>query len=518
MRDLELGVAIIGGGLAGSLLARQLHRQLPSLRVGVFEQETEPSAKVGEATVEISANHLLRRHGLSSYLYERQLPKNGLRYFFDSEGRDAGLHEMSEIGSQALPFHPAFQLDRATLEADLLEMNRSEGVSVWLGSRVEDIQVGSGGELHRLQVSDAKGARSVSARWLVDASGRSGVLARRLSLRTPEAQHAIGSSWARFENVADIDSLGPESFRRRIRYSARRLSTLHFWYSGYWVWFIPLRGGLTSVGLSGALVRERKALRTQEGLTAFLMEHAGLSQLLAEAKPVDHDAYARIAYGTERFFHRDRWALSGESASAADPLYSPGGDFIALENDYICDLVARDLADDPEFEERLELCEGFMQFRHEATMRLYRGLYGLGGSYELARVKWDFDIGCYYNLWLDAYMRDQHLDKRYLKEQLRLQGFVLEALAGFSALFQRVEAHLREQGVYHRGNLGETRYGLGALHFAEEIGSERSRRRGLEVLNEIFNAVRAECLRLLGETPDEAALPLTSFLSGRAFH
>jgi hypothetical protein len=32
-------------------LARQLRRQLPSLRIGVFEQETESSAKVGEATV-----------------------------------------------------------------------------------------------------------------------------------------------------------------------------------------------------------------------------------------------------------------------------------------------------------------------------------------------------------------------------------------------------------------------------------------------------------------------------------
>ena len=232
MSDLDLEVAIVGGGLAGSLLARQLRRQLPALRVAVFEQETERAFKVGEATVELSANHLLRRHGLSSYLYERQLPKNGLRYFFDSEAHDAPLHEMSEIGSQGLPFHPAFQLDRARLETDLQAMNRSEGVGVWLGSRVEDIELGSGGERHRLRVCDANGCRSVSARWLVDASGRTGLLARRLSLRTRETEHEIGSTWARFENVADIDSLGPESFRRRIRYSARRLSTLHFWYSG----------------------------------------------------------------------------------------------------------------------------------------------------------------------------------------------------------------------------------------------------------------------------------------------
>ena len=32
------------------------------------------------------------------------------------------------------------------------------------------------------------------------------------------------------------------------------------------------------------------------------------------------------------------------------------------------------------------------------TLLLYTGLYETLGSYELACAKWDFDIGCYYNL------------------------------------------------------------------------------------------------------------------------
>ena len=56
--DAELGldVAIIGGGLAGNLLARQLLRTRPELSVGLFERETGTSYKVGEASVEITAN------------------------------------------------------------------------------------------------------------------------------------------------------------------------------------------------------------------------------------------------------------------------------------------------------------------------------------------------------------------------------------------------------------------------------------------------------------------------------
>ncbi|HYB13718.1 MAG TPA: tryptophan 7-halogenase, partial [Myxococcota bacterium] len=95
----KLDVAILGGGLAGSLLARQLQRTVPELKIGLFEKSTERSYKVGESTVEIASTYLTRRLGLSHYLYHEHLPKNGLRYFFDGPGRDAALSEMSEVGT-----------------------------------------------------------------------------------------------------------------------------------------------------------------------------------------------------------------------------------------------------------------------------------------------------------------------------------------------------------------------------------------------------------------------------------
>ena len=246
-----------------------------------------------------------------------------------------------------------------------------------------------------------------------------------------------GSVWGRFEGVTDIDSLGPESFRARVRHTPRRLSTIHFWYPGYWIWFIALRGGVTSIGVTGHGVAEDRELRTLEGFRSFLDRHAAVAGLLEEAKGVDVGSFTQIAYGTRRFFHPDRWALVGEAATAADPLYSPGSDFIALECDMLTDLICRDFAGerDDELSERFDLYERFMQFRHEAAMRLYRGLYGASGSYELACLKWDFDIGLYYNLWASSYLRDQHLDAEYLRAQLRLKPFVLQAIEKFAALF-----------------------------------------------------------------------------------
>jgi len=515
-----LDVAIIGGGLAGSLLARQLRINLPDLRIGLFERSTTRSSKVGEATVEIAANYLVRKLQLSTYLYERQLPKNGLRYFFDTPDRDSPLEHMSEVGSVSLPFHPAFQLDRASLEDDLLRMNQRDGVQVRTGARVRSIQLGHDGAPHQLAWEDESGSERGSARWIVDASGRQGLLSRQLGLRVEKHEHRLGSVWGRFENVADIDAMGPPEFRERIRHTARRLSTIHFMYRGYWVWFIPLRGGLVSVGVTGERVARDRSLRTTDGFRCFLDEHRAIATLLRDAKLVDLGSLARIAYGTRRFFHTDRWGLTGEAATAADPLYSPGSDFIALENDFLTDLIARDAAGEAHasLAARADLYDGFMQFRHEATMLLYTDLYDTLGSFELACAKWDFDLGFYYNLWTSSYMRDQHLDEEYLAAQLRLRPFVLQGLRNFADLFRRVERSLLARGDYNRRNTGQFYHGLTHIDFAEAVGTDRSEAEVMATTLDLFNRVRSQAAVLLGEAATADAvepLPMKSFLGRR---
>ncbi len=514
---MKLDVAIVGGGMAGGLLARQLVRTLPELRVGVFERATEPSYKVGESMVEIGSHYLIRRLGLSRYLYEHHLPKNGLRYFFDDAERGLDLPGMSEIGTVNLPFHPAFQVDRARLDADLRDLNAEAGVRIRTGARVAAVEPGAGGEAHRLVVETAAGRERWESRWLVDASGRAGLLARQLGWRRRDDPHQVRAVWGRFEGVADVDDWRDDAFAARVRHTSRGLSTIHFCYPGYWIWLIPLRGGVTSIGFVGEPPLDPASMRTAEGFRAFLEGHRAVASLLTRAKAVDVAHLKNLAYGTRHYLHADRLAAVGEAASFADPLYSPGADFIALENDFVTDLVARDLGGDDEAAriERTRLYDRFLGFRHESAMRLYRGLYGGLGSYEWMRLKWDFDIGCYYNLWVSPYMQDQYLDPRFLRQQLRQEKFVLQALSNFAALFRSLEAHLRAEGSYHRSNAGRFTHGLENIDFVEEVGRPRSRREVLAKTAEIFAGVRARVRALLGRPPESGTPPLWSFMVER---
>jgi hypothetical protein len=159
-----------------------------------------------------------------------------------------------------------------------------------------------------------------------------------------------------------------------------------------------------------------------------------------------------------------------------------------------------------------------MQFRQEATLNLYRGQYPTFGSFELTRMKWDLDIGSYFNLWVTAYMQDQHLDRTWLRSQLRMRPLVLQALVTFGDLFREIAEVLRDEGRFYSKNLGEFSYGLERIDFVPEVGLPRSRRRVLEKQTEIFNAVRRSAAELLGRPGDPGripSLPLSAFVGNQ---
>lgn len=502
--EKKLDVAIMGGGLAGNLFARQLKMHKPELEVVIFERDVERGYKVGESTVEIAANYLIRKQKLSRYLYMRQLPKNSLRFFFMDEARRADLTELSEIGVDRLAPLPSFQLDRSTLEADLIEMNRAMGIEVQIPAVVKDIQLSNDGSRHRIVVEREGEKTTYAARWLIDAAGRASLLAKELDLRLPANDHRIVSSWARGANVADIDAWPDEAWRARARHTTRTLSTNHFCYPGLWIWFIPLSSDLISLGIVQERERWKPEQGTKEGFMKFLREHRACEQMLEKAELVDFGMYHQLAYRTKRFWDGPaRWATIGDAGAFHDPFYSPGSDFISLEADCLTDMITRDFAGE-DIAERSALMNDFIQFRYETTLLLYAGLYPTFGSYELFRDKCRFDCANYYNLWVDAFMKDEHLDPKALRYHLRRKDYVIEAMRNFNRFFRSAADEMLKKGTYWRGNLGNwVLSGVEAFGVPEKLGVPRSHKDMNDKTEAIFNEARENVMQLLRDESTE---------------
>jgi hypothetical protein len=112
-------VVVMGGALSGGATATLLLRKNPGLRLLIVEKSERLGRRVGEATVEVSAYFMSRVLGLTQYLNESHLVKQGLRFWFTSpEVKDPS--EASEPGGRYQVRLPSYQLDRATFDEEVL--------------------------------------------------------------------------------------------------------------------------------------------------------------------------------------------------------------------------------------------------------------------------------------------------------------------------------------------------------------------------------------------------------------
>lgn len=391
-------VIILGGGLAGLTLAIQLLQATPRLRVLVLERRRHPlpaaTHKVGESTVEIGANYLDSVLGLKDHLQQAQLKKFGFRFFF-SEGR-SDIDQVLELGASSYLPAPAYQLDRGILENHLAVRAQELGARFVDGATVRTFDPGAAGAAHAVSYDLDGQTHQASSRWLIDASGRAGLLKRKLNLAKDNA-HDVNAVWFRIGERIDIDDWSQDAlWLNRCNPPKRWLSTNHLCGRGYWAWLIPLASGSHSVGIvCDARMHPLEPMNSFDKALDWLRRHEPklAEEVAKRAHALQDFLFLRnFSYSARQVFSgADRWALTGEAGVFLDPFYSPGTDFIAISNTYIADLIERDLRGE-HVGGRSHVYEQIYMSFYDSTLTLYQDQYALFGDPEVLPVKviWDY--------------------------------------------------------------------------------------------------------------------------------
>lgn len=394
-------VIVIGGALSGAATATLLLRHNPGIKLLIIEKSAQLTRRVGEATVEISAFFMCRVLGLTSYLNENHLVKQGLRFWFKND-EVKNVSEGSELGAKYLSRIPSFQLDRSTFDEEVLRRACLAGAELIRPATVSNVQLNEGG-MQTLDVSYEGTKHNLSARWLVDASGVAALLARKNGWWVSNTEHPTAAVWSRWKGIKDWDSrelaLKYPEWSRAV-YGIRNTATNHIIGDGWWSWWIPLKGGDVSVGIvfDQRLVEFPKDERKiGERLKSFLMAHPVATEMIADAEYEEEDVHLRrnLAYYSTKFAG-DGFVLVGDAAAFMDPFYSPGMDWISFTTSSAANLITEQRNGKPMVERVVKFNRDFSVCHRRWFEAVYKDKYEYMGEYDLMSLAFQLDLGLYY--------------------------------------------------------------------------------------------------------------------------
>ncbi|WP_437732310.1 NAD(P)/FAD-dependent oxidoreductase [Sorangium sp. So ce1335] len=303
---------ILGGGPGGSTLAASLARL--GRRALVLERERFPRFHIGESLLPLS-REVFERLGLDEKLDARFLRKYGARFLCSSTGRTR-TYSFADAFEPRFEF--AYQVQRDAFDELLLRHAAELGAEVresW--EAVEVVFEGPRAVGVRARPCARPGAGDVvelRAPVIVDATGRDTFLASRMRRKAQVAELDKTALFAHYEGVAREEGIQEGNIQVVI-------------FDHGWFWFIPFRGGLTSVGavVSSRWIRGRRKGESLDDLFDRTVAESGWArEFLASARrtrPVG--ALADFSYRIDQLAG-DGWLFVGDSGGFLDPLFSTG--------------------------------------------------------------------------------------------------------------------------------------------------------------------------------------------------
>jgi flavin-dependent dehydrogenase len=310
MQSGDYDVIVMGGGPAGSTVATLV--AAAGRRVTLLERLPETGFKIGESLMP-ETFRTFTRLGLLERLHASAFPRKHSVQFYSKTGRASAPFYFQETdpGEGSI----TWQVLRRDFDRMLLENAADHGVEVRQGAAVREVLFAGDRAVGVAADLPGAGRRELRASVVVDATGQSAILGRRLGLREIDPQLKKAAVFTHFEGALRDPGIDEGA-----------TLVLHTEQQDSWFWYIPLPHDRVSVGVVGS-VDYLVAGRGGDLRQIFEEEVARCPPLqprLAGARRVmDFLAKSDFSYRS-RQIAGDGWVLVGDAFGFLDPIYSSG--------------------------------------------------------------------------------------------------------------------------------------------------------------------------------------------------
>jgi FADH2 O2-dependent halogenase len=323
----DFDVVVIGGGPAGAAMGAYLGKA--GVKCAILERELFPRPHVGESLVP-SSTRVFKDLGFLAKMEEARFPRkygaswtseqSKAVYSHDWKGLEAGSNAEIRFDEREQPGvdrDHTYHVDRGKFDLMLLQHAYELGATVCEGVRVTDVAFDAGSDAV-VRFTLGRKELAMTARLVVDASGRHTVLGNQLKLKVKDPvfdQYAIHTWFDGFDRSALAAN---KDFVDYIH--------IHFLpITNSWVWQIPITDTVTSIGVV-----------TQKA--NFAKTRASREQFFWEALKSRPQVYEAVRLSTQMRAHKDegdysyamnqicgdRFVLIGDAARFVDPIFSTG--------------------------------------------------------------------------------------------------------------------------------------------------------------------------------------------------